>query len=463
MLLSTITATATFGQDVDQAADLTNETANGKVVAASEKVDVAPTAGDEDISSRLQRILDATGWFEAPQVQVDEGIVFLRGTATTSDYKTWAGDLARRTEDVVAVVNQLDVKRPAVWTLQPAVQGLGDLWRDALQLSPFLLFGLVVFAAACVAAKLATAALRRFLRVRISSSLLRNVLARAAGLAVLLLGFYIVLRVSGLTRLAITVLGGTGLAGLAIGIAFRDIVENFLASIFLSTRQPFLTGDLVEITGIRGYVQRLTTRATVLMTLNGNHVEIPNATVYKSVIRNLSTNKNLREDFVIGVGYDVPLVAAQNAALEVLRAHPAVLKEPEPWALVESLGAAAVTLHVYFWLDGSQHSAIKVKSSIIRLVKRAFQNAGVTIPDDAREIIFPRGVPVQLMQAEDAESQRAERRHESSRPETLSAPDEPLATSAEGDLSSDAQEIEDQARQSRPMDDENLLTPATSL
>jgi small-conductance mechanosensitive channel len=194
---------------------------------------------------------------------------------------------------------------------------------------------------------------------------------RPGGL-VFLLGLYIVLRIAGLTRLALTVIGGTGLVGLVIGIAFRDITENFLASIFLSIHRPFEGGDLVQIDSILGYVQRLTVRTTVLMTLDGNHVQIPNATVYKSTIRNYTSNHNRRDDFIIGIGYDVPIAEAQPLAMQVLRDHPAVLNDPESWVLVNDLGTATVNLKVYFWLDGSQHSWLKVRSSVIRLIKRAY-------------------------------------------------------------------------------------------
>jgi small conductance mechanosensitive channel len=89
--------------------------------------------------------------------------------------------------------------------------------------------------------------LRRGLVARSTSQLLREVLARAGGMLVMLAGLYLVLRIAGLTQLALTVVGGTGLIGLVLGIAFRDITENFLASLFLSLQQPFREGDLVEV------------------------------------------------------------------------------------------------------------------------------------------------------------------------------------------------------------------------
>lgn len=67
-------------------------------------------------------------------------------------------------------------------------------------------------------------------------------------------------------------------------------------------------------------------------------------------------------------------------ALRVLEKHPAVLADPEPWVLVENLATATVNLRVFFWLDSSQYHWRKVKSSIIRLVKRAFQNEGIMMP-----------------------------------------------------------------------------------
>jgi small-conductance mechanosensitive channel len=432
---------------------------DGDTSTVPQSVDVAPSASDNEIANRLGRILDATGWFSPSQVSVDEGVVFITGTARDQEVKEWATNLAQRTEGAVAVVNQLEVKQPSFWDFDPAWQGMRRLWHESLAMLPFFLFGIIVFFLTWLAARLCAFLVRASMQRQISSSLLREVLARTLGCLVLLFGVYIVLRVSGLTRLALTVVGGTGILGLVIGIAFRDITENFLASIFLSMRRPFLTGDLVEIVNALGYVQRLTTRTTVLITLNGNHVEIPNSTVYKNTIRNFSTNKNRREDFTVGIGYDVAITEAQDVALQILREHPAVLKEPEPWALVDSLGSAAVVLRVYFWLDGSENSWLKVKSSVIRLVKRAFQDAGINMPDAAREVVFPKGVPVQLSREEATAlaSEQDDRNRTQRREELGKEVSEPAVTKAEGGLGSDADEIEDQARQSRHMEGENLL------
>jgi len=281
-------------------------------------------------------------------------------------------------------------------------------------------------------------------------------LAFAAGVLVFLVGTYVVLRVSGLTQLALTVVGGTGLVGLAVGIAFRDITENFLASIFLSMQRPFGTGDLIEVAGVTGFVQQLNVRTTVLMSLDGNLVQIPNSTVYKSTLRNFTANPNRREDFVVGIGYDDPIDEAQEIARRVLADHPAVLNEPEPWVLADGFGSATINLKIYFWLDGREHSWLKVRSSVIRLVKRAFQQHGISMPDEAREVVFPKGIPVTLLDGKPELATTTDSPERPGSPPTSA--DSAVSTKAEAGLSSEAAVIEEQARRAKPLDEgENLL------
>ncbi len=424
---------------------------------APAKVDVTPVAHDEEIRMRLQSVLEATDWFIDPQVRVEEGVVFLNGHASSDEFKKWAGDLARNTQDVVAVANRIEVLEPSAWDLRPAWRGLFVLWRDVIRSFPLFVFGLLVLALSVGAGLVTIRGVRTFLRRRIRANLLRKVIARGAGGLVFLFGTYIILRVAGLTQLAFTVVGGTGLIGLALGIAFRDITENFLASIFLSMQRPFEMGDLIEVSGVTGYVQQLNVRTTILMNLDGNLVQIPNATVYKSTLRNFTTNCNRREDFDVGIGYNDSINEAQEIARTVLANHPAVLNDPEPSVLVDSLGKATVNLRIYFWLNGREHSWLKVRSSVIRLVKRAFQQHGISMPDEAREVVFPQGIPVTVLDRkpdEQAGATQGERRSAESSQEQHDT----VSTKAEGGLYSDAGVIEAQARQVQPLKgQENLL------
>ena len=106
-------------------------------------------------------------------------------------------------------------------------------------------------------------------------------------IAFVILGLVIALDILNATALLSTILGAAGLIGLAIGFAVRDTVENFIASVMLSIRQPFRPNDVVEINGDEGKVIRLTSRATILLSFDGNHVRIPKSTVFQEPDREL--------------------------------------------------------------------------------------------------------------------------------------------------------------------------------
>jgi hypothetical protein len=128
--------------------------------------------------------------------------------------------------------------------------------------------------------------------------------------------------------------------------------------------------------------------------------------------------------------------------------------------LVDSLGPSAVNLRVYFWLNGREHSWLKVRSSVIRLVKRAFQENGISIPDDAREVIFPQGVPVTLIDrtAAAAASDTGPQRQP---PAVAPAEDtDAVSTQAEAGLYSESVVIEAQARHAQPLKGADNLLPS---
>ncbi len=417
------------------------------------EVSVEAVAADQDIKARLERILEATDWFEKASVVVDDGVVFLTGTADKAEHSKWAAELAGNTQDVVAVVNRMNVTEPPLWDISPAVNLTRDLARSTIQSLPLIAIAAVILVltwlATIVTLKIADAT---FLK-RVQSNLLREVVRKATAVPVIVLGLYLVLLVSGLSRLAVTVIGGTGLFGLVLGVAFRDIMENFLASILISIQHPFKYGDLIEVDGHEGYVQRVNTRGTLLMTCEGNHVQIPNSTIYKNVIQNFTSNPNQRFDFVVGVGYDASVTKAQEISMEVLREHPAVLDDPEPWVVVEQLGSATVNLRCYFWVNGKQHSGVKVKSSVIRQVMRRLEAAEISMPDDAREIVFPSAVPVQMLPERSVGDSKGEANTENNLHHADRSSDESVSNHAEGDFASEAEEIHEQASASRDPDE----------
>jgi hypothetical protein len=252
----------------------------------------------------------------------------------------------------------------------------------------------------------------------------------------------------------VAVLGGTGLLGIIIGFGLRDIAENFLASILLSIRNPFHSGDLIDVGGHTGVVQNLNVRSTVLLTLDGNQVQIPNSIVYKSIIKNYSSIPSRRAEFRVGIGYDSSAARAQVLIAEVLQGHPAVLDAPEPLVLVEELGPATVNLRIYYWFDSVVYSPYKINSALLRQTKNALVKGGIELPDSAREVIFPKGVPI--IQT----TSPGEASHEAGRSSGVARAADEMSdtTPSEGDLSNEAVEIrEQQSEGNLPEARDNLL------
>ncbi len=428
------------GVSVAQQDEAQNETNTSKAWKdTDQQIEVNQTVADQAIEKRFSNILKVSGRIQEPQVQVIEGVLVLGGWTDDDADKQWVEEAANRTEGVIAVINNIEVRLGEQWDLNPAVNEALSLYDTFIRALPKITIALVVLLLTWLLAKLATSLGHKALGRKVNNPFVLRMVARLFAVPVVVVGIYLVLQLTGLTNLAMTVVGGTGLLGLVIGIAFKDIAENFLASILISVRRPFKIGDYILVSGHEGVVQSVTTRGTVIMTLDGNHIHIPNAIIYKNTIVNVTANPNIRKQFTVGIGSNDSITQAQQIALDVLNKHEAILTEPEPQVLVDSLGSATVNLIVYFWVNGQKNSSVKVKSAMIRLIKKAFDDAQIMMPDEAREVVFPEGIRIIQDQPE------------SSQPTTAAKPSEPENNAVEADLSNDVDEI-------RKQSEENLLS-----
>jgi small-conductance mechanosensitive channel len=380
--------------------------------------------------------------------------VFLNGQTATEDQSDWAQRLVAKTDGVVAVVNQLEVKKVVNWSIDPALNELRRLADGVIVAGPLILLSLLILPLAWISAGFVAKFMRWSLQNKVESPFLRDVFARAVAFPVFLIGLYVVLQVAGLTQLALSLLGGAGVLGVVIGFAFRDIAENFLASLLLSIRRPFRSGDLITVAGETGTVQSMNTRSTVLITPEGNHIQIPNSVIFKSIIENQTAAPYIRDSFVVGIGYDDAIADAQDIILKVLEAHTAVVTDPPPMALTDELGASTVDIKAYYWFNGEVISAIKLRSALLRQTKRALTEAGVSMPDAAREVIFPQGVPVRQM---DAEPPAPKKTVDIATRRPLDR-DEPEVCESENDLSVDRDLLQRQTTSVVEEGEENLLS-----
>lgn len=340
----------------------------------------ADPAEDRAIERRLRAIFANLEGLRGVRVQVRSGVVELSGEALSGEASRQAVNLARRVEGVVEVQNRISEVRDVQRRLTPAWQRLTDRARDLLAWLPLVGVAAAVMLAFWLLARL-LAGWRGLYRRLTPNAFLSDLLAQVVRGAVLLSGLLLVLELLDATALFGTVLGAAGVIGLALGFALKDTVENYIASILLSLRQPFAPNDQVVIEGYEGRVAALTTRATTLITLEGNHVRIPNAKVFSAVIVNYTRNPERRFDFRVGVESGADLVRAQNLAVRVLRDMAGVLDDPPPRSWIEALGDSNVVLWVGGWVDQGRNDFARVRSEAIRLVKQAFEEADIAMPE----------------------------------------------------------------------------------
>ncbi|MHC6645360.1 mechanosensitive ion channel family protein [Alteromonas sp. HB246098] len=303
---------------------------------------------------------------------------------------------------------QQDDDAGAITSLSSAQSLLSQLWDSFIYRLPGMALGIVIMVAFILLAPHVAKVLVKPLTRTTTSPLLRSVIQRSVSLLLILLGIYLFLFLAGLTGFAIAVVSGTGVVGLILGFAFRDIAENFISSLLLTIQRPFRIGDIVQINDFTGIIQKVTARATTLVDFDGNHIQIPNATIYKGVIKNLTANPLMRGHFVIGVGYDADIQDAQRIAREVTAEQGNVLSDPEPQILIDELGASTYNVKVYFWVDVEKTSVLKMSSVLMRNITQAFLDANISMPDDARERIFPEGMHLSIEKSEPVGSQRHE-------------------------------------------------------
>lgn len=345
---------------------------------------------DTEIQSRLQQIFSTSGWFPDLKVEVKEGLVFLSGKVHLESKKDWALKIIEKTEGVVAIVDNIEDSSVRVG-LSPVQNELSQIRQKAERLSPYLISAVILLVLSFLLSYLIRRGLKRLLNSREVTPLIATAISNLASLILIVLGFYFALKVSGLSTLAVTVLGGTGFLGIGLGLALKGAFENYSASIMISMREIFKKGEWVKIGDHDGIVHSVTTKGTTLMDFNGNIIVIPNAQVFGSVIENYTRNPKMRAQFMIGVSISESFAAVQKTLMNALVKTNGVLQDPEPSIVISDLSTTNYKITVYFWFDAVLHSRAKIRSSVIECCVEAVKKSGYELEADSLNVTYYRG------------------------------------------------------------------------
>lgn len=140
-----------------------------------------------------------------------------------------------------------------------------------------------------------------------------------------------------------------GAAGFAIGMAFSGTLSNFAGGVIILILKPFKVGDYIEAQGESGTVTEIQIFHTILLTPDNKTIILPNGPVSTGNVTNYSTQDTRRVDFTFGFGYGEDLKFAKETVLEIINSHPKVMKDPEPFVRLGSLGDSSVNLTVRIW------------------------------------------------------------------------------------------------------------------
>lgn len=367
--------------------------------------DTQDAGADQRMAQRIEGIFAELPAFGAVEVDVSQGVVTLSGMVPRQEDIARAEAIAGRVSGVVTVENALerDVSISAGGT---GIASLSDKWAGFIAMLPLIGLALLVWAAIALVGYLIAGLGSLWHRIA-PNSFLAELIASAIRFVFVVGGLVIALDIIGASALLGAVLGGAGLIGLALGFALRETIENYVASLMLSLRQPFRANDWVLIGDLEGRVIRLTSRATVMMTLDGNHLRIPNAQVFKAVITNFTRNPHRRFEFDLGVDADDDAEAARKLGRETLAAFDFVLADPPAEARIIEVGDSNVVIRFLGWIDQNETDWWKAQSRAIPAVKQALEEAGFGLPEPIYRLRFdPRSATLPFENI--AEGKRAE-------------------------------------------------------
>ena len=173
-------------------------------------------------------------------------------------------------------------------------------------------------------------------------------------------------------------LGAAGIFGVAIGFASQTSVSNIISGIFLISEKPFMIGDVVEVDGKLGSIVAIDLLSVKLKTFDGQSIRVPNETMIKNDVTNLTKYDIRRAQFVMRVAYKEDVRKVLEILKEIAQNIPGGLKDPEPLIQLDSFGDSSVNINFGVWTQTS--NVINLKTQLMLAVKERFDKDGIEIP-----------------------------------------------------------------------------------
>jgi len=303
------------------------------------------------------------------------------GQQTTDGAATTQGDdSAPAPEADSADTPVADPPEDVSGAMEVVVNSLLGMWEDFLKHLPLIVAAIAVLIVTAVVASLGTSVTRKLLsRAKLRTSL-KSLIRQLV---------YIAIWVTGLMVAAVVVFPGMtpskvltvlGLSSIAIGFAFRDIVENFIAGILILWRFPFDPGDFIECDGYTGQVERTTIRMTTIRQVDGQLVVLPNATIFKSPVTVLTSQGQRRVTVACGVSYDTNVAEAREIIQKAVQGCSSLQSGKPIQIFAQEFGSSSINFEVTWWTGATPLEVRESRDQVVEAVKSALDKANIEIP-----------------------------------------------------------------------------------
>ena len=256
-------------------------------------------------------------------------------------------------------------------------------------LLPNIVLALIVFALFYFAARTIKMTVRRLTRRHRQARNLGLVLGRLSQGIVILVGLFVALSIVIPSFKAGDLIQLLGISGVAIGFAFRDILQNFLAGILILLTEPFQLDDQIVFKDFEGTVENIQTRATTIRTYDGRRIVIPNSELFTNSVTVNTAFENRRLQYDIGIGYGDDIDRAKQLILEAIASVDGVLEDPAPDALVVDLAESTVNIRARWWVKPPRRADILDKQGkVLTAIKNKLTANGIDMPFPTQQILF---------------------------------------------------------------------------
>lgn len=273
--------------------------------------------------------------------------------------------------------------------LNTALKGVREMGAGFAERLPYVVLALVVFVVFYIAAKAIRSVVRNLSARRKRHQNVGLVLGRLMQWVVVFLGLMIALVIALPTFKPAQLVQFLGISSVAIGFAFRDVLQNFLAGILLLLNEPFRVGDQIKMGDLEGTVEEIETRATMIRTYDNRRIVVPNAQLFTNAVTVNTAYEKRRLEYDVGIGYGDDIELAKRVMREAIATVKDAMTDPAPDVLVYEYGESTVNIRVRWWIVPPRRSdALDTRGEVLTAIKRALSAHGIDLPFPTRQILF---------------------------------------------------------------------------